>query len=65
MAVVEAAAEAVALDALTVEPAGLVVDPDADAALPVADADAGVVKDTLWGVAEPEGVIETAYSMGD
>jgi hypothetical protein len=73
LAVVEAAAEATELDALVLELAGLVADAEADAALLVADAavlvaaaEGGVVKDTLWGVAEgPEGLIETAYSMQD
>lgn len=63
---VEAAAEATELDALVLELAGLVADAEADAALLVADAavlvaaaEGGVVKDTLWGVAEgPEGLIE-------
>ena len=67
---VEEAAEATELDALVLELAGLVADADAeaDAALLVADAavlvaaaEGGVVKDTLWGVAEgPEGLIDTA-----
>jgi len=59
LAVVEAAADATELDALVLELAGLVADPEADAAVLVADAEGGVVKDTLWGVAEgPLGLIE-------
>ena len=67
---VEEAAEATELDALVLELAGLVADADAeaeaallvaDAAVLVAAAEGGVVKDTLWGVAEgPEGLIDTA-----
>lgn len=64
--VVEAAAEATELDALVLVLAGLVADAEADAAVLVGDAEGGVVKDTLWGVAEgPEGLIETAYSTRD
>ena len=67
---VEEAAEATELDALVLELAGLVADAVADAeadaalldaAVLVAAAEGGVVKDTLWGVAEgPEGLIDTA-----
>ena len=70
---VEEAADATELDALVLELAGLVADAvadaEADAALLVADAavlvaaaEGGVVKDTLWGVAEgPEGLIDTVF----